>query len=276
MMMIEGRLQIGGRLALIGGGRMGEAIIAGLLSSDALGKSDVVVAEPSEDRRRTLEETYGVKCVAHGADAARDSAIVLLAVKPQVIDAVIAQIAEEASFALLVSIAAGVTCARLESMLPTQTAVVRVMPNTPAMIGQAMSVISGGAEATEAHIELARQLFSAVGQTLVVPERYQDAATAISGCGPAYMAMVIDSLARAGVRHGLTREIAQALAVQTMRGTAEMLDRTGMHPEQLVDRVTSPGGSTIAAVEALEALGLRAALAEAVAAAVQRSKELGS
>lgn len=274
--MTSEHLHMTGRLAVIGGGRMGEAIVAGLLRKSALDSSEIVVAEPSDKRRAVLEETYGVECVARGADAAEDAMIVLLAVKPQVIDSVVTQIADRLRGAIVVSIAAGITCARLESMLPAQTVVVRVMPNTPAMVEQAMSVVSGGTEATDEHVELVQRLFSAVGQTVVLPESHQDAATAIAGCGPAYMAMVVDALARAGVRHGLSREIAQALAVQTMRGTADLLKETGMHPEQLIDGVTSPGGSTIAAIEALETLGLRAAIAGAVRAAVERSRELGA
>ncbi len=255
---------------------MGEAIAAGLIGADALDATSIVVAEPSAQRRATLESSYGLRCVGHGRDAVEGAGTVILAVKPQVIDEVVAELAESLSGTLVVSIAAGITTGRLESMMPPGTAVVRVMPNTPAMIGQGMSVVSGGTEASTEQVEFVRELFATLGEAVVLPERYQDAAAAVSGCGPAYMAIVVDALARAGVRHGLTREIAQMLATQTMKGTAELLMETGMHPEELVDGVTSPGGTTIAAVERLEALGLRRALAEAVAAAVDRSKELGS
>jgi pyrroline-5-carboxylate reductase len=264
-------------MLVVGGGRMGEAIIGGLVRSAALSLGRIVVAEPSARRRDDLCAAYpGLTCVASAADSCAGAEIVLLAVKPQVIEDVACELSGCSAGTLIISIAAGVTCARLESMLPGGVAVVRVMPNTPALVGQGMSVISGGSEADAASVTLVESLFSAVGETVVVPERYQDAATAISGCGPAYMAIIIDALARAGVRHGLTREVGQALAIQTMRGTAALLEETGMHPEELVDGVTSPGGATIAAVEALEALGLRAALAEAVTAAVERAKELGS
>jgi pyrroline-5-carboxylate reductase len=154
--------------------------------------------------------------------------------------------------------------------------VVRVMPNTPALVGEAMSVVSGGTEASAEQVQLVRALFGELGASLVLEERFQNAAAAISGSGPAYFALVVDALARAGVRQGLSRDIAQTLAIQTMRGTATMLAETGMHPESLVDGVTSPGGTTIAAVEVLENRALRAAFAEAVAAAVRRAKELGS
>ena len=150
------------------------------------------------------------------------------------------------------------------------------MPNTPALVRQGMAIVSGGGEATEEQVERVRAMFAAIGEAIILDEKHQDAAAAISGCGPAYVAIFIDALARAGVRQGLTREIAQSLAVQTLRGTVELLEHTGQHPEQLVDGVASPGGSTIAAVEQLEACGFRSAISAAVEAAVQRSKELGS
>jgi len=269
-------INIEGMLAVVGGGRMGEAIIKGLLDASALSASSVVVAEPAEDRRAALSSAYGVRCVATGSEALEGAGVVLLAVKPQVIDSVVTGLAGEIGSALVVSIAAGISCARLESLLPAGTSVIRVMPNTPAMVGQGMSVVSAGSEATESQIALVRSLFEAVGEVVVLDERYQDAATSISGSGPAYVALFIDAMARAGVRQGLTREVAERLAVQTVRGTADLLDGTGMHPEQLVDGVASPGGTTIAAVEVLEARGFRAAIAGAVDAAVKRAKELGA
>lgn len=274
--MTQGHLKISGMLTVVGGGRMGEAIIKGLLDAGALGADSIVVAEPVAERRATLTATHGVTCVADAAQAASQGDIVLLAVKPQVIDAVVDSIAAHVGSALVISIAAGITCARLESHLPAGTAVVRVMPNTPAMVGEGMSVVSGGAEASREHVDLARELFDLVGIAIVIDERYQDAATAISGSGPAYVAMFVDALARAGVAQGLSRDVAQKLAVQTVRGTADMLEHTGMHPEQLVDGVASPGGTTIAAIGELERGGFRAAISSAVSAAVRRAKELGS
>lgn len=269
---------IKGTFAVIGGGRMGEAIVKGLLDAGAVSASDVVVAEPAEERRAALSAAYGVRCVPDAPEAAAGAQLVLLAVKPQIIDAVIASIASSPSIAdaLVISIAAGISCARIESLLPAGTAVVRVMPNTPAMVGQGMSVVSAGSEAQPSQTGLVRELFEAVGRAIVIDERYQDAATAISGSGPAYVALFVDAMARAGVRQGLTRDIAEELAVQTVRGTADLLEGTGMHPEQLVDGVASPGGTTIAAVEVLEAKGFRTAVAGAVDAAVRRSKELGA
>ncbi|MHB1341103.1 MAG: pyrroline-5-carboxylate reductase [Coriobacteriia bacterium] len=265
-----------GRIAVIGGGRMGEAIVAGLLAAGAVEPGEVTVAEPGAERRAVFA-AHGVATVVDGHEAVADAAIVVIAVKPQVIDAVVAHLADEIpAGAILVSIAAGITTARLESLLRAGTAVVRVMPNTPAMVGQGMSVVSGGSEATPEHVEVVRAMFDSLGSAITLEERYQDAATAISGSGPAYVALIVDALARAGVRQGLTRDVALALALQTMRGTVELIERTGSHPEAIIDGVASPGGTTIAAIEALEAGGVRSAIFDAVAAAVRRAKELGA
>ena len=264
------------RIAVIGGGRMGEAIVAGLISAGAASAGDITVSEPDSSRHEVFT-AHGVACVTDGHAAVTDVDIVIFAVKPQVMDAVVAHLSDDiAAGAIVVSIAAGMSCARLESLLPAGTAVVRVMPNTPAMVGEGMSVLSGGSETTAEQLATVRVLFGALGKAIVIDERYQDAATAISGSGPAYVALFIDALARAGVRQGLSRDVAQMLAMQTLRGTVELLERTGKHPEELVDAVSSPGGTTIAAIEALEAGGLRASVSAAVAAAVKRSKELGS
>lgn len=274
---MAGEARISGTLAIVGGGRMGEAILGGLLAAGLIEAEHVVVAEPNADRRDTLTAAHGVTCVPDAPYAVRGASVVLLAVKPQVIEKVATSLAGQlAPGALVVSIAVGVSCARLESVLPAGTAVVRVMPNTPALVREGVSVVSGGTEASDDRIETVRGMFSALGKAIVLDEHYQDSAAAISGSGPAYAAMFVDALARAGVRQGLPRDIAQMLAAQTLRGTVGLLDATGQHPEQLVDAVTSPGGTTIAAVEAMEARGFRSAIAEGVAAAVRRAKELGS
>jgi len=264
-----------GSVAVIGGGRMGEAIVSGLLSAGCVDASRVTIAEPNALRREELVAAHGVRAVATGAQAL-PADVVLLAVKPQVADAVLADLAGDIGGGLLVSIVAGFTSARLEGLLPAGIAVVRVMPNTPAMVGEGMAVVSGGAEASSEQVDLVRALFAQIGRAIVIDERYQNAATAISGSGPAYFALIVDALARAGVRQGLPRDVAQTLAIQTMRGTAAMLDATGMHPEALIDGVCSPGGTTIASVEALEAHAVRAAFFDAVAANVERAEELGS
>lgn len=264
------------RLAIIGGGRMGEAIVGGLVRSGAVSATAITVAETDANRRDALQSTFGVECTGDGAQAVHGADIVLLAVKPQVIESVTSQLGPELSNALVISIAAGISCARLESVLPSGTAVVRVMPNTPALVGEGMALVSGGSETAPEQVELVAFMFGSLGKAVIVDEKYQDAGTAISGSGPAYFALVVDALARAGVAHGLTRELAQTLATQTMLGTARMLAETGIHPGELIDAVSSPGGTTVAAIERLEAGGVRSAFAEGVTAAVKRSKELGS
>jgi pyrroline-5-carboxylate reductase len=249
-------------LAVIGGGRMGEAIVGGLVAGGSFEPAGIVVAEPDAARREALAAAHGVRCVADGREALAGASTVLLAVKPQVIDDVARALAGSVEAgALVVSIAAGVTCARLEALLPAATPVVRVMPNT---------------HATPAHVEEVRALFGALGLALVIDERHQDVATAISGSGPAYVALFVDSLTRAGVRHGLSREIAERLALRTLAGTADLLELTGQTPEQLIEAVSSPGGTTVAAMGRLEAGGFAEALDAAVTAAVDRAKELGS
>ena len=261
------------RVVVVGGGAMGEAIVSGWLASGVVQSASVTIAEPSEPRRKHLERLSGVRLVADASDAL-PADIVLIAVKPQVVDAVLGQIGSKLEGSLVVSIAAGVTCARLEATLPVGSRVVRVMPNMPAMVSQGMAVLSAGSEASEADIEIVQTLFGAIGSTVVVAERYQNAATAISGSGPAYFALVVDALSRAGVAAGLSRDVSQALAVQTMLGTAQALLQTGMHPEAMIDSVASPGGTTIAALGELEAGALRASFAKAVKAAVARAEEL--
>ncbi len=271
-----GELAFTGTLAVVGGGRMGEAIVAGLLSAGTLVASQIVVAEPLESRRTELAAAHGVRVVGTGSEALDGAGVAILAVKPQVIDEVVRGLSDATSGVLIVSIAAGISCARLESSLPEGTAVIRVMPNTPALVGAGMALVSGGTYATDSDVALVQSIFAAVGEAVVVEERYQNAGTAISGSGPAYFALVVDALARAGVAQGLTRDTAQHLAVQTMLGTARMIAETGVHPAELIDGVASPGGTTIAALKELEAGGVRTAFADAVAAAVHRAKELGS
>lgn len=254
---------------------MGEAIVAGLLSSGAFTSNHIVVAEPSEARRAALAAAHGVAVVVDCADAVIAADLVLLAVKPQAIESVVVALAPTLGDALVVSIAGGVTCARLESLLPEGTAVVRVMPNTAALVGEGMSIVSGGAEATAEQVDAVVRLFGCVGDVMVLDEGLQDACSAVSGSGPAYMALVVDALARAGVREGLSRDVAQKLALVTMRGTVRLIEETGQHPAQIIDAVSSPGGATIAAIGELEAHGVRAAFGAAVHAAVERSREMG-
>lgn len=261
-------------LSVIGGGKMGEAMAAGWVASRRIHSSAITIVEPSDERRDALGRS-GLKTVASQGDAA-GADIFVVAVKPQVIDTVVSELSPLVGDGLVVSVAAGVTCERLEGLLGGQTRVVRVMPNTPAMVGQGMAVVSGGTYATAEDVEIVTEMFDLLGEALALEERYQNAATAISGSGPAYFAFVIDALADAGTAVGLDRETAQALALQTMAGTAELLKRSGMQPEELISAVSSPGGTTVAALGKLRDAGLREAFDEAVRAAVDRADELGA
>ncbi len=261
------------RLAIIGCGMMGEAILAGIIDAGTVPLHNIVVTHPDAVRRDHLWSTYGVKSFADNIDAL-PADVVILAVKPQVIDSVASELAPHLAGSLVVSIAVGVSCERLETLIGHDVPVVRVMPNTPALIGEGISVVSGGSRSTTAQVGVVSDLFGAVGRTVVLAERHQDAAAAISGSGPAYFELIVDSLARAGVRHGLPRAVAQELAVATMSGTARLIDGSDEHPQALIDKVTSPGGTTIAAIEAMEAFGIRTAIAEGVAAAIARAEEL--
>lgn len=263
-------------LIVVGGGRMGEAIVAGFIGAGFYVPAEVMVVEPDAARREILESTLGVVCMAEANTTLSRAQLIILAVKPQVIGEVVAGLASHITDALVVSIAAGVSCARLEMLLPPGTAVVRVMPNTPAIVGKGMSVVSGGSSARPEQVGLVCEVFSSLGDAVVLDERHQDAATALSGSGPAYVALFIDALARAGIHHGLPAKVARRLALKTVAGTAALIETTGQQPEQVIDGVASPGGTTIAGIEALESGGVRSAVLAAVTAAVVRAKELGT
>lgn len=262
------------RVALLGGGVMGETVLGGLLRG-GYAPSDVVVAEKRAERAAELTERHGVD-TATGPDAVRSAEVVLLVVKPQDVASVLAEVVDDlADGVLVVSLAAGVTSAAIEEALPEGTAVVRVMPNTPARVGQGMAVASPGAHATDAQLELVKEMLGGTGKVLVVPEKQQDAVTAVSGSGPAYLFLVAEAMTDAAVTLGLPRDVARELVTQTLFGSATLLQESGEHPTLLREQVTSPGGTTAAALAALEAGGLRTAFADALTAARDRSVELG-
>ena len=253
---------------------MAEAILSRLLAQNVFAASTVLVSEPREERRQDLIEQYQVQATGDNQTAVSASEILLLAVKPQILDLVTANI-EPNPNSTVISILAGVTIAKLEQAFPHQP-VIRVMPNTPATVGQGMTAIAAGTKAKEEHIKQARSIFNAVGEVVEVPESSMDAVTGLSGSGPAFVALMIEALADGGVASGLPRAIALQLATQTVLGTATLVKETGLHPGVLKDRVTSPGGTTIAGVAKLESVGFRSALIEAVKTATARSKELGN
>ncbi|MGF1512278.1 MAG: pyrroline-5-carboxylate reductase [Elainellaceae cyanobacterium] len=266
-------------LGVIGGGVMGEALMRRLIERSIYVPQDIFVSEPRRERLDYLRDRYGIRAADSSAAVAAEAQVLLLAVKPQVFDAVAKTLGPEAGSAsaaatLIVSILAGIPLSRLEAAFPGHP-VVRAMPNTPATVGAGITALAGGAEAIADHLAQATRLFSAVGQVVQVPESLMDAVTGLSGSGPGYIAVVIEALTDGGVAVGLPRATAAQLAVQTVRGTAELLASGELHPAELKDRVTSPGGTTIAGVARLEQAGLRSALIEAVRAAYQRSRELG-
>jgi pyrroline-5-carboxylate reductase len=264
----------GASLAIIGGGKIGEALLSGLVRRG--GREGIVICERSPERAAELAERYGVAAVDL-AGAGRAARTLLVAVKPQDIGALLGRLAEHVDPArhLVVSVAAGVTTARIEQALPAGTPVVRVMPNTPALVDEGMSVLSAGAHAGDEHLDRAEALLAAVGRVRRVPESQQDAVTALSGSGPAYFFYLVEAMVDAGILLGLPRALAADLIVQTALGSAVMLRDSGEHPVQLREAVTSPGGTTIAAVRELERHGVRAALIAAIEAAHDRSVELG-
>ena len=271
----------GGRsgLAIIGGGKIGEALLAGLVrqaGAPGPGPGEIVVVERSAERAAELAMRYGV-ATDDLAGAAGQCRVLLIAVKPQDIDTLLTLLGPHVtSDHLVVSVAAGVPTARIEDALPTGTPVVRVMPNTPALVDEGMSVLSAGTHASNAHLDEAEALLSPVGRVRRVPESQQDAVTALSGSGPAYFFFLVEAMIDAGILLGLPRTLAADLIVQTALGAAVMLRDSGEHPVQLREAVSSPGGTTIAAIRELERHGVRAALIAAIDAAHDRSVELGT
>jgi pyrroline-5-carboxylate reductase len=262
------------KIGFIGGGNMAEAIIKGLLAG-GVPAADLAVAEPSQARAALLSERYAVRVLADNAALFAASDIVILAVKPQVCAAALQGIAAPAG-KLAISIMAGVKSSAIEAMLGTGARVVRVMPNTPALVLAGASAIARGAFASDEDLALTRRIFDLVGTTCLVDEKLLDAVTGVSGSGPAYVLTFIEALADAGVKHGLTREVATALATQTVYGTAKLLLETREHPAVLKGNVASPGGTTIAAMHSLDRDGFRAATMNAVDVCVAKSKELGA
>jgi pyrroline-5-carboxylate reductase len=234
------------------------------------------VRRPRAERGPELTPRYGVRFVQDNVAAVREAAIVVLSVKPQAMDKVLEEIAPALDETkLVISIAAGVPIAAIERKVGHGVRIVRTMPNTPALVGAGATALAAGAHATAADLEQAKALFDAVGKTAIVDEPLLDAVTGLSGSGPAYVFLVIEALADAGVKVGLARHVAQDLAAQTVLGAAKLLIDTGEHPGRLKDQVTSPGGTAIVGLHTLEAGGLRTTLMDAVEAATKRSRELG-
>ncbi|HIU63457.1 MAG TPA: pyrroline-5-carboxylate reductase [Candidatus Avacidaminococcus intestinavium] len=254
---------------------MGEAILKGVLASGLALPGDIIVSDLAKSRRQYLSERYGVKTTADNLEAVKQAQTIVLAVKPQVLKkAITGELVELIrQDALIISIIGSVELSQLEELLPHK-AVVRVMPNTPLAVGAGMTAIAGGKQATAQMIEETKSIFASCGEVIEVEESQLEAITAVSGCGPGYVFVLIDALADAGVNAGLPRELAVRLAAQTFAGAGKMVVETSLPPAVLRDQVTSPGGTTIAGLHALENRGVRVAMYDAVQAVLARSEKL--
>jgi pyrroline-5-carboxylate reductase len=265
-----------GRLAIIGAGAMGSAFAGGVISSGLFRAEDVVVSDVDEARLTEAASAIGVATTSDNVAAVRDADVVIVAVKPAMVREVLSELTSVLTERhLVISLAAGVRLEAMESVLPEGVPVIRTMPNTPCLIREGAIGFSRGRAARPEHAAVAKRIFDAVGISFEVPEKLLNAVTGLSGSGPAYIYVLIEALSDAGVRVGLPRDIATKLASQTVKGAAQMVLDRGEHPAKLKDQVTSPGGTTIAALDTLEHAGFRSALIEAVKAATRKADELG-
>jgi pyrroline-5-carboxylate reductase len=262
-------------IAVLGAGKMGEALLSGLLRSGVVPPSAVLAAARREDRAGQLRDAYGID-VLGAAAAARRAETLVITVKPQDMATLLAEIAADVTAAkLVISVAAGITTSFIEARLSADVPVVRVMSNTPILVDEAMSVISPGSHAGELHLRLTEELLRPVGKVLRIPESQQDAATALSGSGPAYVYFLVEAMVDAGILLGMPRSTALEMVKQAVFGAATVLRDSGEHPVILREAVTSPGGTTINAIRELEKHGVRAAFLAAIEAARDRGRELG-
>jgi pyrroline-5-carboxylate reductase len=268
----EGRL-----VAILGVGTIGESLLRGLLSGGWREPSELVVTARNDERVAELAERYGVRATTSNAEAVAGAKLVVIAVKPQDFEVLLGEIggllkAEQT----VLSVAAAIPTAAIEGRIAPGVPVVRAMPNRPATVHEGIAGVCAGAHASEENLTLAEEALSHLGAVVRVPERYMDAVTAVSGSGPAYFALLAEAMIEAGILLGLSREISTQLVVQTMLGTAKLLRDEGVHPVELREQVTSPGGTTIRAIRELERSGVRAAFLNAIQAAMERSQELAA
>jgi pyrroline-5-carboxylate reductase len=265
------------RIAIVGCGKIGESLAAGLLSSGWREPGELVLTCRREERAEELAERYSVETTLSNQEAVAGAGVVVLAVKPQDFDSLLGEIGPALSpDQTVLSVAAAIPTAAIEQRIPPGVPVVRAMPNAPATVHEGIAGLCAGAHAGDQHLAAAAEVLSHLGAVVRVPERYMDAVTAVSGSGPAYFALLAEAMIEAGILLGLSREISTQLVVQTMLGTAKLLRDEAMHPVELREAVTSPGGTTICAIRELERAGVRAAFLNAIQAAVERSRELAS
>ncbi len=264
------------KVGFLGAGNMGEAMIKGLLQTGLVPAASIAATDVRADRLQQVAKQYGIRAASSNVDLVSEADVVILAVKPQIMGAVLKEISSAVDRRkLLISIAAGVSVATLRAGLGKPARLIRVMPNTPALVLEGVTAIARAEGLEAGDLEMAQELFGAVGRVVVLDEDALDAVTGLSGSGPAYVAIVIESLADGGVKMGLDRATAMTLAAQTVLGSARLILETGVHPGQLKDMVASPGGTTIAGIAALEEGGVRRTFISAVERATQRSRELG-
>ncbi|MBD0330437.1 MAG: pyrroline-5-carboxylate reductase [Thermoleophilia bacterium] len=264
-------------MAVLGAGKIGAALISGLLSSGWRQPSELIASVRRDERREELAREFGIAVTLSNAEAVAGAGVVVIAVKPQDLEGLLGEIAPLLSpEQTVLSIAAAVSTTAIERHLVEPVPVVRAMPNTPAVVHEGIAGISPGAHAAPEHLALAEDVLAHLGSVVHVPERWMDAITAVSGSGPAYFALLAEAMIEAGILLGLSREISTQLVVQTMLGTAKQLRDEGLHPVELREMVTSPGGTTIAAIRELERAGVRAAFLNAIQAAMDRSRELAA
>lgn len=263
------------KLAVLGGGKMGQALVGGLLGSGWRKAEDVVVTARRPERLDELASAYGVQTSTDNTAAVAGAQLIVIAVKPQDIEPLLSEISSHVTpDQTVLSFVAAISTSFIESRLEYDVPVVRAMPNTPSIVHEGMAGIAAGRFSTEENLSLAREVLNQVGRVVTVDEEYLDAVTAISGSGPAYFALLAEAMIEAGILLGLSREISTDLVVQTMLGSAKMLRDEHMHPVELREMVTSPGGTTTRAIRVLEQSGVRAAFLNAIQAAMERSQEL--
>jgi len=272
-----GRIMLKNRqVGILGTGNMGEALIHGLLHGHLCRPDQIFCSDVRPERLKVIREKYGVKTTSHNTEVVKQSEIIILSVKPQIMKQVVGEIAKYLDFSkLIISIAAGVPLDAIEACARKDLKLIRVMSNICVSVREGVSAIAGGKHALKEDLMMAKTIFDSVGKSLFIEEDLLDAVTGLSGSGPAYIFLIIDALADAGVKVGLSRDDALILAPQTVLGAAKMLIETGEHPGKLKDMVTSPGGTAIAGLHTLEEGGLRTTLINAVEVATQRSKALG-
>src|SRR2546421_889917 len=265
------------KIAILGAGRIGESLLAGLLSSGWRKPGDIVVTGRREEHLKEVAERHGVEAILSNAEAVGEAVLIVIAVKPQDFDVLLGEIGGLIDQdQTILSVAAAIPTAQIEARLAPGVPVVRAMPNAPALVHEGIAGVCAGAHAGDEHLDLAEEVLLHLGAVVRVPEMYMDAVTAVSGSGPAYFALLAEAMIEAGILLGLGRETSTQLVVQTMLGTAKLLRDEQMHPVELREAVTSPGGTTIRAIRELEQAGVRAAFLNAIEAAMERSRELAA